>query len=232
MRKTWIVLAVVLLGGAPLAAQPAQWSVGRVGDAQAARANAPPGTTYILLVAQPPANHAAPPAALAPPVVNLPAPVVNAPVVNAPAGPPAVIGAPVTAPCASGNCASGNCAARREIDWDRLREWLCYRSPRGGCSKKGSCGCNCSVPLYAYYLHECREGRKHELPPCVADAQKEPPHVFRRMLGDARSLFRTNWRASDPACVGGKCQDEGGTQPGVGFGAGHRYGALPTGHGH
>jgi hypothetical protein len=178
MRKTCFVIAAVLLGGGPLAAQqkaapaqPATWAVAyTAGSPKTAGAS---GTTYVLLpTAAPPGNAAG--LVLAVPVAAQPAP--------QPAPPPPA--------CANGHCAGGHCAEHQTCDWEHVRAWLCYRSLQGGCPKKGgSCGCNCSVPLYVYFLHECKEGRKFEPPPCAH--VKEPPHLFHAMIGDARAMFRS-----------------------------------------
>jgi hypothetical protein len=145
--------------------------------------------------------------------------------------PVAVAPSPPPAPAGQGCAAGGHCCERQPLDCQHLKDWLCYRSFRGCCKERGSCGCNCSTPLYVYFLHDCVEGHKQELPPCAA--QKEPPHLFCRMLQDARRVGHTCWSSScsaAPATAGPSCND-GGTQPGVGFGAGHRYGSMPSGHG-
>jgi hypothetical protein len=42
------------------------------------------------------------------------------------------------------------------------------------------------VPLYVYFIHECKEGRKYELPPCVAEQQGRPG-LFAGMCKDGRA---------------------------------------------
>lgn len=198
MRKTWPVIAVVLLCASPLAAQqrsaPAKpvslWATAQTAEPALASS----GTTYVLLPANPSASGPAVP-------TNAQVTHVAVPVAQPQPAPP-----PATAPACGQGC------ARKSFDWEHFRDWLCYRSLRG-CSKKGSCGCNCSVPLYVYFLRECKEGRKFDLPPCAHE--KEPPHLFRSMLDHARSGCRSCGTTAAPCA----------TEPAVSYGAAHQAAA-------
>jgi hypothetical protein len=110
---------------------------------------------------------------------NQPPVTLNQPMVinahEAPVAPPATIGAPVAhdAPCQR-HCSRGATDFRPYLEclWD----WLCYQPIKGGCPKKGSCGSNCSIPLYAYFMNACTEGRKYEMPPCCSGCNKGCSH--------------------------------------------------------
>src|SRR5262245_61324325 len=149
MRKTWLVIPVVLLSVAPLAAQqPApvravgSWAVAPAGEAPAGQTAASAPAAYVLL----PNNAAALP---------------DGPQVNGGHAPLAVMAVPVVVqpqpapqpppPPQKPGCAGGHCGERQPCDWEHFREWLCYRSLRGTCSQRASCGCNCYVPLYVYF---------------------------------------------------------------------------------
>jgi hypothetical protein len=141
-----------------------------------------------------------------------------APANNAPA---AALAAPV---CHPGGCAEEG----HKIDWKCFFDWLCYKPLKGGCPKKGCCGCNCSIPLYTYFLGECKEGRHYELPPCAADCDR--PGVFRQMLRDARGRMRSSGDSCSSCGSCGSCGNCCSKCFGPCGGSGHRYFARPTGH--
>jgi hypothetical protein len=173
MRKTWLVIPVVLLSVAPLAAQqpPSGGAVRPISFWAVAQTGEHPGPAYVLL----PSNPAAPPANEVRPQ---PA--------NGGHAPAAVLAVPVAAqPAPQHGCAGGHCGERQPCDWEHFRAWLCYHSLRGCCHCRGSCGCSCSVPLYAYFWGECAEGRKYDLPPCAYEHQG--PHLFQHMCQDLRA---------------------------------------------
>src|SRR5262249_51412841 len=92
------------------------------------------------------------------------------------------------------------------LDCKHLCEWLCYQPIKGGCPKGGACGCSCSVPLYAYWWKECKEGRTYELPPCVAEKQNRPS-VLHSLFQDGCSRLRSVGSGFSTCCVQeGRCR--------------------------
>jgi hypothetical protein len=83
---------------------------------------------------------------------------------------PVPVPGPVAGPPPACTCGTGRinpyCLAR-------LKQWLCYRPIRGGCSK--CCGCcpfNCLPQPYLYFLDDCHEGGCHHLPPPCPNENK------------------------------------------------------------
>jgi hypothetical protein len=130
-----------------------------------------------------PANNAP----LPPPRSNAaqaaPAPANAGPARPGPAGnaapPAAVTGHPATNGDAGCGCKCGHGGKARSC-LERLRDWFCYRSPRGCCDLHGECGCY--VPLYQYFYHDCYCCRHYDMPECC-NKKKDGPCLLERLVG-------------------------------------------------